>query len=63
VIVLLLVIDRSDYDHDYEQEHEGSFSCGYRNSFHPRSTDGQAGTPAATSPLPGRRCDVLAAPT
>ncbi|MBI4626792.1 MAG: hypothetical protein HY736_26675 [Verrucomicrobia bacterium] len=25
VIVLLLVLDRRDYEHDYEQEHEGSF--------------------------------------
>jgi hypothetical protein len=25
--MLLLVIDRSDYEHDYEQEHEGSFGC------------------------------------
>ena len=25
VIVLLLVLDRCDYEHDYEQEHEGFF--------------------------------------
>ena len=24
-IVLLLVLDRFDYEHDYEQEHEGGF--------------------------------------
>ncbi|MBI4624866.1 MAG: hypothetical protein HY736_16825 [Verrucomicrobia bacterium] len=29
VIVLLLVLDRRDYEHDYEQEHEGSFACGH----------------------------------
>lgn len=28
VIVLLLLIERSDHEQDYEQEHEGAFGCG-----------------------------------
>ena len=36
VIVLLLVLDRSDYERDCEQEHEGSFSRAAGRNIHPR---------------------------
>ena len=41
VIVLLLVLDRCDYEHDYEQEHEGFFGLPASGGFQPGAAVGE----------------------